>query len=112
MTISGNYPSPVFVNGYACMNCTDVSRAQKNIDPADATKGAFDAKAKKLEAHEKLEKTEATLFDREKIAAALAAAQNAAAQAVAQRHAVQPAHPAYGAAGDFVQKGGMVNLVA
>lgn len=112
MTISGNYPSPVFVNGYACMNCSDVSRAQKNIDPADPTKGVFDPSAKKIEANDKVEKTEATLFDREKIAAALASAQNSAAQTAADRFAVQPAHATYGATADFAQKGGMVNLIA
>jgi hypothetical protein len=34
MTINGNYPSPVIVNGFSCMNCTDVDRANKFVDPA------------------------------------------------------------------------------
>ena len=39
MTISGNYPSPVYVNGYQCNNCAQVAEAQKDIDPADPTAG-------------------------------------------------------------------------
>lgn len=84
MTISGNYPSPVFVNGYACLNCADVSRAQKNIDPADATGGAFDAKAGKVEASAKAEK----LFDRDRIDATLAAAREADDRSRQQAHAI------------------------
>lgn len=34
MSISANYPQPVFVNGYACNNCSDVALAKQNIDPA------------------------------------------------------------------------------
>lgn len=34
MTISGDYSSPVIVNGFSCMNCTDVDYAHKFIDPA------------------------------------------------------------------------------
>jgi hypothetical protein len=41
MTISGNYPSPVTVNGYSCRNCTDVDYAKKHIDPAHPKAGPF-----------------------------------------------------------------------
>lgn len=34
MTISGNYSSPVIVNGFSCLNCTDVDNAHKFINPA------------------------------------------------------------------------------
>jgi hypothetical protein len=34
MSISGDYSSPVTVNGFSCMNCTDVDYANKFIDPA------------------------------------------------------------------------------
>ncbi|MEH2513170.1 hypothetical protein V1291_004524 [Nitrobacteraceae bacterium AZCC 1564] len=34
MAISGDYSSPVIVNGFNCMNCTDVDYASKFIDPA------------------------------------------------------------------------------
>lgn len=37
MAISGNYNSPITVNGYTCRNCSDVEKAKKNIDPADPT---------------------------------------------------------------------------
>lgn len=62
MTISGDYSSPVIVNGFSCMNCTDVDHANKFVDPAhpqdgpakptaeqqsdqDQTKVKFDAQA-------------------------------------------------------------------
>ena len=41
MNISGNYPQPVYVNGYQCNNCTDVEYAKKNIDPAHPKSGPF-----------------------------------------------------------------------
>ncbi len=34
MTINGDYSSPVIVNGFSCMNCTDVDHANKFVDPA------------------------------------------------------------------------------
>jgi hypothetical protein len=34
MTISGDYSSPVIVNGFSCLNCTDVDNAHKFINPA------------------------------------------------------------------------------
>ncbi|GEN99311.1 hypothetical protein NSE01_11440 [Novosphingobium sediminis] len=41
MAISGDYPSPVTVNGYVCRNCSDVDRAKRHIDPADPAAGPF-----------------------------------------------------------------------
>ena len=35
MAISSDYPVPITVNGFLCRNCSDVSKAQKNVDPAD-----------------------------------------------------------------------------
>ena len=48
MAISANYPTPVFVNGYLCNNCTQVFEAQKDINPADPQAGPWgiDAKSK------------------------------------------------------------------
>lgn len=34
MAISSDYPKPITVNGYACRNCDDVSKAKKFQDPA------------------------------------------------------------------------------
>ncbi len=55
MSINGNYSSPVIVNGFSCMNCTDVDHANKFVDPArpqdgpkqDGPKGA-DTKPQKV----------------------------------------------------------------
>lgn len=46
MAISVNYPSPVYVNGYACNNCAQVAEAKQDINPADpqAGPGGIDAK--------------------------------------------------------------------
>ena len=41
MAISANYPVPVYVNGYACNNCTQVAEAKKGIDPADPKAGPY-----------------------------------------------------------------------
>lgn len=41
MAISGDYPSPVTVNGFVCRNCSDVDRAKRHIDPADPAAGPF-----------------------------------------------------------------------
>ena len=38
MAISGDYPRPINVNGFACNNCDDVAKAKKFEDPA-APKG-------------------------------------------------------------------------
>ena len=53
MTISGDYPSPVTVNGYSCKNCTDVDYAKKHIDPAHPKEGPYgvDAKSDPKAAH-------------------------------------------------------------
>ena len=40
MMINGDYPTPILVNGYSCRNCADVSKARKNIDPAEASFGS------------------------------------------------------------------------
>jgi hypothetical protein len=45
MTISGNYASPVSVNGYSCKNCTDVDLAKKHIDPAHPKDGPYGVNA-------------------------------------------------------------------
>lgn len=46
MAVGGvNYSSPVHVNGFACMNCADVSLASKHIDPAHPQSGPFDKDA-------------------------------------------------------------------
>lgn len=45
MAVSGNYPSPVIVNGYLCWNCTDVDNAHNHIDPAHPKDGPFDLAA-------------------------------------------------------------------
>ena len=55
MTISGNYASPVTVNGYSCKNCADVDLAKKHIDPAHPKDGPYgvnadDASAKRAPA--------------------------------------------------------------
>jgi hypothetical protein len=41
MAISGDYSSPVTVNGFTCRNCSDVDRAKRNIDPANPSAGPF-----------------------------------------------------------------------
>lgn len=41
MAISGDYSSPVTVNGFVCRNCADVDRAKRHIDPADPAAGPF-----------------------------------------------------------------------
>jgi len=46
MAISGDYPTPVNVNGFSCKNCTDVDNAKKHIDPARPKDGPFGINAK------------------------------------------------------------------
>jgi hypothetical protein len=41
VTISLNYPQPVYVNGYACMNCAQVAEAKQGVDPADPQAGPY-----------------------------------------------------------------------
>lgn len=45
MTIGGDYPTPVQVNGFSCRNCTDVDYAKKHIDPAHPRSGPYDIDA-------------------------------------------------------------------
>ncbi len=45
-SISGNYPTPVQVNGFQCKNCTDVDYAKKHIDPAHPKSGPYGVDAK------------------------------------------------------------------
>ncbi len=33
MRVGGDYPKPVFVNGYSCRNCDEVSLAKRGVDP-------------------------------------------------------------------------------
>jgi hypothetical protein len=46
LAISGDYPTPVTVNGYSCKNCTDVDYAKKHIDPAHPRSGPYGVNAK------------------------------------------------------------------
>ena len=46
MALSVNYPTPVWVNGYQCRNCSDVDLAKKHIDPAHPKSGPFNVDAK------------------------------------------------------------------
>ena len=41
MEISVTYPSPVYVNGFSCRNCSEVALAEKFIDPANPQSGPF-----------------------------------------------------------------------
>ena len=45
MAISGDYSTPVQVNGYSCRNCTDVDYAKKHIDPAHPKDGPYGVSA-------------------------------------------------------------------
>lgn len=67
MAISGDYSSPITVNGFVCRNCSDVAKAEKNIDPADPTGAKEGAK--------KAAKIEDIRFDRQRIDDAIAAHQ-------------------------------------
>jgi hypothetical protein len=46
LAIGGDYSVPVMVNGYSCHNCTEVSEAQKHIDPAHPKAGPYGIDAK------------------------------------------------------------------
>ena len=64
MTISGDYSSPVTVNGFQCRNCTDVDYAKRNVDPAHPRSGPNNVNAKSdpsqpVELRTKLAKAEA-----------------------------------------------------
>jgi len=41
LEVGTTYPHPVLVNGFSCRNCSDVSLAEKNIDPAHPQAGPF-----------------------------------------------------------------------
>lgn len=41
MAISSDYSAPVWVNGFACRNCSEVDQARRNIDPANPSAGPF-----------------------------------------------------------------------
>lgn len=104
MAISTNYPSPIWVNGYACRNCGDVSLAQKNIDPAKPDAGPFGANQdKKTAAVEKLQKH----FDAK-------AADDLKALEEAHRRATQQIQPSFAAAlgTQPLESGSIVNLSA
>ncbi len=60
MTISGDYSSPVLVNGFSCRNCAEVDQAKKNIDPADPLAGPFGANSTK---HGSAAKAKDRVFD-------------------------------------------------
>lgn len=61
MAISGDYPTPVNVNGFSCNNCTDVDKAKKHIDPARPKDGPFGINAK--DRPEDIERTAARSLD-------------------------------------------------
>ena len=46
MAISTDYKTPVYVNGFACKNCTDVDNAKKHIDPQHPKSGPYGINAK------------------------------------------------------------------
>lgn len=46
MAISGDYPTPVTVNGFSCKNCTDVDYAKKHVDPAHPKDGPYGVNAR------------------------------------------------------------------
>jgi len=41
MSIGGDYPQPIQVNGFSCKNCSDVDYAKKHIDPAHPKSGPY-----------------------------------------------------------------------
>ena len=41
MAISGDYSTPVLVNGFQCRNCSEVDRAKRFVDPAHPEAGPF-----------------------------------------------------------------------
>jgi len=61
MAISGDYPTPVNVNGFSCKNCTDVDNARKHIDPAKPNDGPFGINARNRP--EDIARTTAKPFD-------------------------------------------------
>jgi hypothetical protein len=53
VAISGNYSHPVIVNGYSCVNCTEVAQAKADIDPANPSAGPGRANDPKSAAEKK-----------------------------------------------------------
>lgn len=43
MRLGGDYPRPVFVNGYSCRNCDEVSLAKRGLDPRTPEGAGADA---------------------------------------------------------------------
>ena len=41
-----NYPTPIWVDGYQCRNCSDVELAKNHIDPAHPKSGPLNVDAK------------------------------------------------------------------
>lgn len=74
MAIGGDYPVPITVNGFLCRNCADVSKAQKNVDPADPD--GVKARAKEALGVNDLKKPQ-NIFNAQKIDEAVAARQAA-----------------------------------
>ena len=103
MSISSDYPSPITVNGFSCRNCTDVSYADKHIDPAHPADGPFGINASK----DAQTKEHTQLFDRDKIEAAVKAAQQADASHAPKAHAHD-----YGPIDSVPASGTLVNLSA
>ena len=99
MAISGDYPSPVTVNGFQCRNCSDVDRAKRFIDPARPQSGPFGMNDKS--------KAKAAHFD----AAARDTAQMGQLRA-ARARPVSPVAAAYGlgAGSSTAGAGGLVSL--
>jgi hypothetical protein len=46
MSVSGDYSQPVYVNGYPCMNCSQVAEAKQGVDPAHPASGPYGITAK------------------------------------------------------------------
>jgi hypothetical protein len=46
MSVGTDYATPVLVNGFSCIYCTDVGYAKKHIDPAHPRSGPYGIDAK------------------------------------------------------------------
>lgn len=46
MAITTTYPSPVYVNGYLCRSCNDVTSAKRGVDPSDPSPGPGGVKSR------------------------------------------------------------------
>ncbi len=103
-SVSSDYPSPITVNGYSCRNCSDVAKAQRNIDPADpqGTKAREREDAQARISHDRQH------FDRDAVDRQSDLAATHAAAIAAQQ--VTPVQRAYGAG--QIETGSLVNLTA